>query len=100
MKNMMKTLLLGAIAMTTFGFFSCSDDDMGPSIFDTREYPLDRSAYSFPLDTFLKVTYLEPYNMQGRSSSKSMLPASSMSSGRRTSTRARVRRRWVRLAEA
>ena len=84
MKNMMKTLLFGAIAMTTLGFVACSDDDMGPSIFDTREYPLDRSAYSFPLDTFLKVTYLEPYNMQfiyrmediGSDMTKNLTPAS------------------------
>ena len=84
MKNMMKTLLFGAIAMTTLGFVACSDDDMGPSIFDTREYPLDRNAYSFPLDTFLKVTYLEPYNMQfiyrmediGSDMTKNLTPAS------------------------
>lgn len=84
MKNMMKTLLVGAFAITTLGFVSCEDDDMGPSIFDTNEYPLDRSAYSFPLDTFLKVTYLEPYNLKfiyrmediGSDMTKNLTPAS------------------------
>ena len=43
---------------------SCSDEDLGPSIFDPTDYPLDRSAYTFPLDSFCKQNYLEPYNLQ------------------------------------
>ncbi|MBO4850284.1 MAG: hypothetical protein J5529_05195 [Prevotella sp.] len=84
MKETMKTLLLGAIALTTLCFISCDDDDLGPTIFDTNEYPLDRSAYTFPLDTFLKVNYLEPYNMRfiyrmediGSDMTKNLTPAS------------------------
>lgn len=64
MNNKLKTLLFGAVAMVACAFVSCSDDDLGPSIFDTREYPLDRSTYSFPLDSFVKVNYLEKYNMR------------------------------------
>lgn len=45
-------------------FSSCSDDDFGPSIFDTTDYPLDKSLYTFPLDTFIKVNFQEPYNMR------------------------------------
>ncbi len=64
MNNKLKTLLFGVIAMVAGSFVSCSEDDLGPSIFDTNEYPLDRSIYSFPLDTFVKVNYLEKYNMR------------------------------------
>lgn len=46
------------------GFTSCSDDDFGPSIFDTTESSLDRTSYTFPLDTFIKVNFLEPYNLR------------------------------------
>lgn len=84
MKETMKTLLIGALALTTLCFTSCDDDDLGPTIFDTNDYPLDRSAYTFPLDTFLKVTYLEPYNMKfiyrmediGSDMTKNLTPAS------------------------
>ena len=84
MKETMKTLLIGALALTTLCFTSCDDDDLGPTIFDTNDYPLDRSAYTFPLDTFLKVTYLEPYNMRfiyrmediGSDMTKNLTPAS------------------------
>ena len=81
---MMKTFLVGVAAVVTLGFVSCSEDDLGPTIFDTREYSLDRSSYTFPLDTFLKVTYLEPYNLKfiyrmediGSDMTKNLTPAS------------------------
>lgn len=57
-------ILLALVALTTLNLSSCKDDDLGPSIFDTKEYPLDRSIYTFPLDTFVKVNFLEPYNMR------------------------------------
>jgi len=64
----MKATLKIFFAVLTIGFAlsfaSCSDDDFSDSIFDTTEYPLDRSAYSFPLDTFVKVNFLEPYNLK------------------------------------
>ena len=41
MKETMKTLLIGALALTTLCFTSCDDDDLGPTIFDTNDYPLD-----------------------------------------------------------
>ena len=54
-----------AVLMTTLNLVSCSkDDDLGPTIFDTTDYPLDRNLYTFPLDTFVKVNFLEPYNMR------------------------------------
>ena len=64
MKSLFKILLAAAIGMATFSFVGCSDEEFTPTIFDTREYPLDKSVYSFPLDTFLKVNFLEPYNLK------------------------------------
>ena len=43
---------------------SCSRDELGKSIFDVTEYPLDPSSITFPLDTFCKVNFLEPYNLK------------------------------------
>ena len=56
--------LLGLIAMVCGAITSCSDDDLGPSIFDATYHPLDRSLYSFPLDSFVEVNYREPYNIR------------------------------------
>lgn len=63
MKATYKIVLLAMVAMVT-GFASCSDDDLGPSIFDTTEYPLDRTCITFPLDTFVKANFLDPYNVR------------------------------------
>ena len=63
MKNRFNILLVATLAIMA-GFTSCgNDDDFTASIFDINDYPLDRTQYSFPLDTFLKVNYLEPYNV-------------------------------------
>ena len=59
MRNRLNILFFCALMMVGTGFVSCSEDDLGPSIFDTNDYPLDKTKYSFPLDTFLKVSFLE-----------------------------------------
>lgn len=66
MKSNLKVLVFAVMAMFTasLAVTSCSDDDFGPSIFDTHDYPLDRSVYTFPLDTFCKKNFLEKYNMR------------------------------------
>lgn len=65
MKHQPKILVAGLLALAACSFTaSCSDDDLGPSIFDTKEYALDRNSFTFPLDTFVKVNFLEPYNMR------------------------------------
>jgi substrate import-associated zinc metallohydrolase lipoprotein len=64
MKLTMKTMALAFAATLALTAVSCSDEDFGPSIFDTTEYPLDRTSYTFPLDTFCKVNFLEPYNLK------------------------------------
>lgn len=62
---------------------SCSDDDLGPTIFPEEEKPLDRSMGTFPLDSFVKKYMLEPYNMKfiyrmedvGADMQKNLVPA-------------------------
>lgn len=57
-------LLISLLAFSATAFIACSDDDLGPSIFDTKEKPLDRTVFTFPLDTFVKANFLEPYNLK------------------------------------
>jgi substrate import-associated zinc metallohydrolase lipoprotein len=65
MKRKFNYLLLIAVATLSLGFVSCSDDDdFDSSIFDTVNHPLDKTAFTFPLDTFVKVNFLEPYNLR------------------------------------
>lgn len=72
-----------ALVMGTTAVTSCSDDDLGPSIYDTNDYPLDRTVYTFPLDTFVKKNFLEPYNLKyiykmqdvGSDMQKNLVPA-------------------------
>lgn len=64
MKTVYRLILLSFAAILATGFTACSDDSIGDSIFDTREKPLDRNAYTFPLDSFVKVNFLEPYNLR------------------------------------
>lgn len=64
MKLKLNILAWAALLMLGFTAASCSDDEFTGSIFDTTEYPLDRSVTTFPLDTFLKVNFQEPYNLR------------------------------------
>ena len=65
MNKKLHILVAVVVLMTTLNLVSCSkDDDLGPTIFDTTDYPLDKNLYTFPLDTFVKVNFLEPYNMR------------------------------------
>lgn len=65
MKVKQNILLLAAVALVSATTFTaCSKDDLGATIFDTNDYPLDRTVYTFPLDTFVKVNLQEPYNVR------------------------------------
>ena len=65
MKSKVILLLMAVAGLISIGLTSCGDDDdFTASIFDTKEYPLDRSLYTFPLDTFVKKNFLEPYNLK------------------------------------
>ena len=57
-------LSLAVATMLTAGVASCSDEKLDDTIFDPTEYPLDQTAYTFPLDTFVKKNFLEPYNLR------------------------------------
>ena len=63
-KNTFKILCLSAATVMAAGVASCSDEKLDETIFDPTEYPLDRTAYTFPLDTFVKKNFLEPYNLR------------------------------------
>jgi substrate import-associated zinc metallohydrolase lipoprotein len=56
--------VLMLVAVTTLNITSCSDDDFTDTIFPVKSEKLDRSLYTFPLDTFVKVNFQEPYNMR------------------------------------
>lgn len=84
MKRKFNYLLLIAVTTLSLGFVSCSnDDDFDSSIFDTVNHPLDKTAFTFPLDTFVKVNFLEPYNLRfiyrmediGSDMQKNLVPA-------------------------
>ena len=66
MKFNLKTLLFAVVAIVAAGFSSCSDDDFTSTIFDTdpRQDYLDKTQFTFPLDTFVKKEFLEPYNVK------------------------------------
>lgn len=66
MKNLFRILFFGFVAVLSTGFVACSDDEFTDTIFDTNpaiDY-LDKTAYTFPLDTFVKKEFLEPYNLK------------------------------------
>ena len=85
MKSTVKILFLAlAAALAGNTMVSCSDDDLGPTIFQIPDETLDRSLATFPLDTFVKVNFLEPYNLRyiykmediGSDLQKNLVPAS------------------------
>ncbi|MFR7810307.1 MAG: hypothetical protein ACLU4N_14160 [Butyricimonas faecihominis] len=55
MKNIYLTLLL---LVLLFCVTACSDDDLGPSIFDTTTEELTE------LDLWMQKNFVEPYNMK------------------------------------
>lgn len=64
MKKIFYLFTLSCAFVATMSLVSCKDELNSTSIFDTNDYPLNQNLYTFPLDTFVKVTYLEPYNMK------------------------------------
>lgn len=64
MRTFLKTICLTLLAGAALQFVSCSGDDLGPTIFDTTEKPLDPNSFTFALDSFAKREFLEPYNLR------------------------------------
>ena len=50
-------ILAAILAIASMTVTSCKDDDLKDTIFDTKDYPLDRTLYTFPLDTFVKTNF-------------------------------------------
>ena len=86
MKKQIIIIALGILYMAG-NLLSCKEE-LGSSIFDTTEKPLDRTVFTFPLDTFCKANFLEPYNMRyiyklediGSDLQKNLIPASYLQS--------------------
>jgi substrate import-associated zinc metallohydrolase lipoprotein len=84
----MKKLNILLLAFVAFlgitAVMSCSEDDLGDTIFPNVDKPLDRTMGTLPLDTFIKKHMLEPYNMKfiyrmediGADMQKNLVPAS------------------------
>lgn len=64
MKRTFRIAFIALASAIALGMGSCSDDEFTDSIFDDTEYPLDRTLATFPLDTFVKKNFLEPYNLR------------------------------------
>lgn len=58
-----KLLYISFVALTMPFVVSCSDDELGETIFPEVSETLDPNSYTFQLDSFLKREYLEPYNL-------------------------------------
>ena len=58
-----KLLYMAIAAIASVGAVSCSDDELGETIFPDVDDTLDPNSYTFQLDSFLKANYLEPYNL-------------------------------------
>lgn len=63
MKKSIILICVSVIASMSF-FASCSEDELGPTIYDPKVVPLDRTQYTFPLDSFLEANYREVYNIR------------------------------------
>lgn len=85
MKHLNKLALVATSLIASVCFVGCSDDEFTASIFDTDpsiDY-LDKTSYTFPLDTFCKKEFLEPYNLyfsykfedKGSDMNKNLTPA-------------------------
>jgi len=61
-KYFISALLL--VAVTAMTFSSCSEDKLGPTIFPDVDETLDPNSYTYKLDKFLKVNYLDKYNLK------------------------------------
>lgn len=52
------------LAVIPFLFTACSEEELGPSIFDTTEEELDPTSYTYKFDLFLQNEFQKPYNLQ------------------------------------
>ena len=64
MKSFGKLFMAAVVAAGVGAFTACSSDKLGDTIFDTAEYELDSTAYTYPLDRFVEENFRIPYNMR------------------------------------
>ena len=58
--------MLAVSAFLGLSLVSCSEDDLGPTIFPDDEDALDPSSYSYKFDKWLQDNFLLPYNLDFR----------------------------------
>lgn len=64
MKKNFRTLFMTMLAtVCAGGFTACSEDDFGESIFNIPSGNIDMTSYTAPLDSFVKKSFLMPYNV-------------------------------------
>lgn len=51
------------VAVTAMSLTSCSEDDLGPTIFEDVDESLSPDSYTYQLDKFLKENFLDKYNL-------------------------------------
>ncbi len=62
MKITLKYIILSALLLISFA--ACTNnDELGTTIFDTTDHGLDSTSYSFKFDSFLRDSFLKPYNL-------------------------------------
>ena len=62
MKITLKYIILSALLLISF--VACTNsDELGTTIFDTTDHGLDSTSYSFKFDSFLRDSFLKPYNL-------------------------------------
>lgn len=65
MKKTIKLFALSLLAVAGMSSISsCSEDELGESIFEIRQNNIDMNSYTAPLDSFCKKCFLEPYNLE------------------------------------
>ncbi len=65
MKKTFQFIALSLLAIAGMSSISsCSEDELGESIFEIRPNIIDKNSYTAPLDSFCKKCFLEPYNLE------------------------------------
>lgn len=62
MNTFIKNILILACVAT--GIVGCSEEKLGPTIFDTSEKTLDSTKATYPFDKYLYSSYFKPYNLR------------------------------------
>jgi substrate import-associated zinc metallohydrolase lipoprotein len=61
MKSKLSKIIIALVVCTIF--FSCQEEELGTSIFDTTEETLDSTSYTYAFDSYLERNFRVPYNL-------------------------------------